>query len=81
MEGNSGFAMIAPMKLREALVRRADRSSLILFFDLMNERIKTLHRRERLTMKQVGKQIGLSESRVSQMHSNCLKRIERSIER
>lgn len=60
-------------------------------FEIFNERIKTLHRRERLmmiliyiegmTMKQVGKQIGLSESRVSQMHSNCLKRIERSIER
>lgn len=38
--------------------------------------ILMLYYREGCTMKQIGKQVGLSESRISQMHSNLIKRFQ-----
>ena len=57
-------------------------------FDAFNGHLSVLSHRQRLlmilyyvesmTMKQVGKQMGISESRISQMHSQCLAEIKNS---
>ena len=57
-------------------------------FDQFNDHLSVLSHRQRLlmilyyvesmTMKQVGKQMGVSESRISQMHTQCLVEIKQS---
>ena len=59
------------------MIRRPPRSTLFPYTTLF----RSLYYYEELTMKEIGNTLGLSESRVSQMHSSIVARLKDQLKR
>jgi RNA polymerase sigma factor for flagellar operon FliA len=73
---NAEFIMELPAARRPPTTDRDDAKRLISGLSRAERLIVMLYYAEQMTMKQIGKTLDLSESRVSQMHSSILARLQ-----
>jgi RNA polymerase sigma factor for flagellar operon FliA len=67
----------------ELCYRREQRALIARSLDRVSERerrVLSLYYTQDLTMKEIGNQLGIDESRVSQIHSAALKRLRRKVQ-